>query len=622
MPVSQQGAINTTALIVPDLYVQIVPPSVSLLNGVPTNVLGIVGTAQWGPVNSASLVGSTADYARIHGSLQNRKYDMGTAVAAAVQQGAASMRCVRVTDGSDTAATAAIQSAGVAATGSVAFTANPVAATTLTLAGTVVTFVAGGAAGNQVNIGASLGVTLASLLAFLQASPDVNIDKFTFALNGNTLNLAALLPGVAGNTLTLATNVAGATASGATLAGGAAGTLALTLSGKYTGSLGNSLQATIAAGSQTGTAKVTLALSGFAPEVFDNIPGAGNALWLNMAAAINNGNSVARPASVLVSAVAGAAAGVAAYATSNFAGGTDGANNITGALLLGSDLGSRSGMYSLRSSGAAVAMLADCDDASTYAAQAAFGLSEGIYMVGVTPQGDTPAAAAAAKAAANIDSYAFKLLLGDWVYWSDPVNSITRVVSPQAFVAGLLANLSPEQSSLNKALYGIVATQRSIQSRPYAAAELQVLGQAGIDVIANPVPGGAYFGTRFGHNSSSNPVTNGDNYTRMTNYIAYTLNAGMGKFVGRLQSSRSDDPTRLQAKATVDGFLANMRQQGQVADFSTICDLSNNLAPRIATGYMQMDAKVQYLSVVEKFLVNMEGGQSVQVARTSTVAAN
>src|SRR6184192_3664747 len=108
MPVSQQGAINTTALIVPDLYVQIVPPSVSLLNGVPTNILGIVGTAQWGPVNSASIVGSAADYARIHGAVQNRKYDMGTAVSLAVLQGAANMRCVRVTDGTDVAATSAI----------------------------------------------------------------------------------------------------------------------------------------------------------------------------------------------------------------------------------------------------------------------------------------------------------------------------------------------------------------------------------------------------------------------------------------------------------------------------------------------------------------------------------
>ena len=620
MPVSQQGAINTTALIVPDLYVQIVPPSVSLLNGVPTNILGIVGTAQWGPVNSASLVGSAADYARIHGAVQNRKYDMGTAVSLAVLQGAANIRCVRVTDGTDVAASSAINAAGVAATGNVIFTTNPAAASTLTIAGTAITFVAAGPTGNQVLIGAATANTLANLLAFLQASTDVNLVKCSYGLASLTLNLTAVTGGVAGNSLTLTTTVAGATASGATLTGGVAATLGVTLTAKYTGTLGNSLQATIAAGSAAGSNKITLALPGYAPEVFDNITGAANALWVNLAAAINNGNSAIRTASVLCTAVAGPSVQAAASATSAFTGGTDGVTSITGATLVGADTGTRSGMYSLRASGASVAMLSDCDDSTTWTTQVSFGLSEGVYMVGVGPVSDTPVTAAANKAAAGIDSYAFKLLLGDWVYWSDPVNSVTRVVSPQGIVAGLLSNLSPEQSSLNKQVYGVVATARSIVGRPYSGAELQVLGQAGIDVITNPVPGGSYFGVRFGHNSSSNPVTNGDNYTRMTNYLAYTLNAGMGKYVGRLQSPRSDDPLRLQAKATVDSFIANMRQQAQVSDFSTICDLTNNTPSRIATGYLQMDVKVQYLSVVEKFLVNLEGGQSVQVARTSTVA--
>lgn len=102
MPIVQQGSINTTALIVPDLYVQIVPPQVTLLNGVPTNVLGVVGTATWGPVNSPTLIGNMAMYAQAFGAIQNRTYDMGTAVAVVVQQGANNFRCVRVTDGTDT----------------------------------------------------------------------------------------------------------------------------------------------------------------------------------------------------------------------------------------------------------------------------------------------------------------------------------------------------------------------------------------------------------------------------------------------------------------------------------------------------------------------------------------
>ena len=112
MPISQQGALNTTALIVPDLYVQIVPPQTTLLNGVPTDVLGVVGTAQWGPVGTPVTLGAMADYARAFGQLQNRKFDLGTAIASAVLQGAQNMRGVRVSDGTDTAASATVTATG------------------------------------------------------------------------------------------------------------------------------------------------------------------------------------------------------------------------------------------------------------------------------------------------------------------------------------------------------------------------------------------------------------------------------------------------------------------------------------------------------------------------------
>ncbi len=63
MPIVQQGSINTTALVVPDLYVQIVPPQNLMLNGVPTNVIGVVGTASWGPVGQPVIAATMADYA-------------------------------------------------------------------------------------------------------------------------------------------------------------------------------------------------------------------------------------------------------------------------------------------------------------------------------------------------------------------------------------------------------------------------------------------------------------------------------------------------------------------------------------------------------------------------------
>ena len=108
MPIVQQGSINTTALVVPDLYVQIVPPQNLVLNGVPTDVIGVVGTASWGPVGQPVIVTTMADYAQNFGPIVARKFDMGTQVATAVQQGAQNFRCVRVTDLTDTAAQAIV----------------------------------------------------------------------------------------------------------------------------------------------------------------------------------------------------------------------------------------------------------------------------------------------------------------------------------------------------------------------------------------------------------------------------------------------------------------------------------------------------------------------------------
>ncbi|MFC3111411.1 phage tail protein [Undibacterium arcticum] len=509
MPVVQQGSINTTALIVPDLYVQIVPPSVTLLNGLPTNILGVVGTATWGPANAPTVVGSMADYSRQFGAIQARKYDMGTAVAAAVLQGANNFRCVRVTDGTDVAATV---------------------------------------------------VVLATCITFTS---------------------------------------------------------------KYTGTLGNSAQVIVGTGSQANTSKATVTMPGQVPEVFDNIAGTANALWVNMAAAINNGQSGQRGPSQFIVATAGAGTTAPTLATYSLAGGTDGATTITGTVLLGVDTVPRKGMYALRNTNTSIAFLADCDDTTTFTNQVAYGYSEGTYMVGVTPAGDAIAAAVTAKATAGIDAYIFKYLLGDWVYFNDTVNNQVRLISPQGFVAGRLANLSPEQSSLNKPLYGIVGTQKSYQNLTYSSAELALLGVAGIDLITNPIPAGNSFGVRFGHNSSSNAVTNGDNYTRMTNYIAYTLNGGMGLFIGQLQS-----PTvRRSAAATISAFLEALTGQNMIGSadgtqpYSVQIDNTNNPQNRVALGYMQADVKVRYLSVIEKFIINVEGGQSVTINRQSVALA-
>jgi hypothetical protein len=102
----------------------------------------------------------------------------------------------------------------------------------------------------------------------------------------------------------------------------------------------------------------------------------------------------------------------------------------------------------------------------------------------------------------------------------------------------------------------------------------------------------------------------------MTNYEASTIGAGMGRFVGRLQSSQPNDPVRSDVKGTLDSFLQAQVDQKQIDSFTTQCDLNNNPPARIAAGYLQADVAVRYLSVVEKFIVNVQGGQTVVTKQT------
>lgn len=505
MPISQLGQLNTTALQVADVYVQIVPPQF-LLNGVPSSIVGLVGSAAWGPKNQPMIVGSPGQYSARFGAIQARAFDMGTYATIMFQQGATALKCVRVTDGTDAAATIVVQ------------------------------------------------------------------------------------------------------------------TTCITFTSKYTGSLANGCQVSISPGSKTGTFQVRVAQPYSPPEIFDNI-GLGltaNALWVEIARVINEGQSGFRSASELIVATAGIGTTAPATATVTLSGGTDGATGVDKDDLLGVDTVPRTGMYTLRGQDCSIGALCDLTDHTAWATVDAFGLQEGIFFGVSGAAGQSIATAKSNKVTAGTDSYGMKVLLGDFAYWQDTTNGVLRMVSPVPFWAGLVANLAPNQSSLNKRVLAIAGTQKSLTGIPYTQADLQELALSGIDTIANPVPGGNYFGFRNGRNASSNPVIRGENYTRMTNYIAATINRGIGIYIGQLQSA----DTRRRAKTTLDAFFAGLQQQGLIgtADglsdaFQTILDNSNNPQPRVALGYMQADVKVIYLSIIEFFLVNIEGGQSVTISR-------
>lgn len=106
------------------------------------------------------------------------------------------------------------------ASGNIAFAGQPAANDTITLNGTVITFVAGAPAPGQVQIGGDLPTTLTNLLNYLSASQDTQLVKFRYSVNNTTLYAWSAVTGTGGNALTLAKSGANITVSAATLTGG------------------------------------------------------------------------------------------------------------------------------------------------------------------------------------------------------------------------------------------------------------------------------------------------------------------------------------------------------------------------------------------------------------------
>jgi hypothetical protein len=633
MPTFLDGQQNLAALTVPGVYGDIILPT-PLLVGVPTNIEGLIGVGSWGPTNSIIPVTQSADCAISLGTPLVRTYDIATHVAAATQVGGSiGFFCIRVTDGTDTAAAGTIidslggngitltgrftgikgnqiqvsvqqgslinsymavvsfpgvqpeqfnniPSGAANATGSVIFSANPANNTTLTFGGTVVTFVNGTPSGNQVKIGGTLGVTLNNLILFLNGSADINISQAVYNLTQLTINVLYKVNGTVGNGFALATNVAGAVLSGTTLTGG-------------------SVQ--------------------------------GNGFWVTLTAAINSGNAFHGP-SLFVTATAGSGIGAPILSSPiNLTGGTDGASGVTDATLMGQDVLPRKGAYALRSTGVDAFTTIDLSTISYWAALGALALSENALCVVASPSGTSYQSTITARNNAGVDTPWIWIIAGDWPTFFDSFNSLSRLVNPTAFAIGILGNLSPQQSPLNKPLQGISSTQTSALGTTYGQTDLSLINTSGIDVIlpATQSPGGFYYSFATGRNASSNTAANGIEYTRMTDFLIRTATStAAGSFVGRLQSIQPTDQTRQQATDLFNGLSAQLASsqvglgingQGIIdKPWNVQCNLVNNPPNLQALGYLFLYWQVRYLNVVRYFVIKFQGGGNVNVTIQST----
>lgn len=110
----------------------------------------------------------------------------------------------------------------VAAAGSIVFSAQPGAGSTITINGVVWTFVSAAPAGNEIEIGATLAATVGNAATALNGSADPSVAAATYGTSGGTtLTVTHDTPGPGGNAFTLAASLtSNGTVSAPTLRGG------------------------------------------------------------------------------------------------------------------------------------------------------------------------------------------------------------------------------------------------------------------------------------------------------------------------------------------------------------------------------------------------------------------
>ena len=508
MSIVNFGSVNMAAQGAPGLTVQIVPPSNVSIAIAPTSVLGMVGVASWGPVNQPVAVGNLTNYNSIFGSVQVRKYDMATHIDVAQKQGANNFRCVRVTDGTDVAATVTIPSGEIA--GKSVFYTN---------------------LANAINLGLGVNVGASNTVTFNATSGVIN----------------AL----------------------------------------YSGSVGNTVVLTVSQGSKANTARVVVNRPNIRGELFDNIPFATGE--------------------------------VPVFTSYSLSGGTDGASGVTDATLIGTIV-PRTGMYALENQGSTVIDLVDCQTASLWTTCAQWGYGQGVLFSMAGPSGESLASASTNLESAGLDDYDIEVFLGDYLYYYDATNQVVRLVSPVAFHAGKRVSLTPNDSTLNKELYGILGSQKSglVGSgtlTAYTSAEVLAIELARLNVIGNPSPGGSYWSCLIGHTTSSDSGIWTENYTIMTFMIAKSINGSLGKYVG-LPITKS---LMQSAKSALLSMFSMLETYGYIGTtdgspaYAVVLDTSNNSVAQTGSNVLQANTSCNYQGIVEQFFVNTQGGSTVTI---------
>lgn len=581
------GQINPNATIAPGVVVQ---ESINqlLVTGVNTNLVGAVGTAIWGPVGSPVSVSSPSAFVQAFGVAQTVKHDMGTFVNAAALQGAtASYVCVRVTDGTDTAAVGLIKD-------------NQMVGQT----GAVLHGFYTGALGNHLQVTITAG-SLANTYNVTIGLPGVLTESFNNVPVSNGIytnfwqNLVAVInmgqSSLRGPSHLVTAMLTEGVASTAITAPGTGYTSA-TVSASGGGGQGFAGTVTLSGGAVTG---INITNRGYGYATAPTLMISGDGTGATATATISFTTS---PPST-------------ANNPYTFSGGTNGYTvasngydtNITSANLIGTSTAPRTGMYGLLNTNVNVFALVDNDDSTTFATEDAFAALNACQAVLTGPAGETVANAISTKSGAGISDNNVIYLRGNWCYFMDTANNgVVRLISPQGFYAGLMGNLSPELSPLNKQLVGIVNTQSSYANQVISDADTVSLMENGIESLEFPAPAGNIFAALTGKSGGTNLSDNNVNIQRMANFLGVSLSKSgvLGAYIGQLQTPAA----RRSARNALSAFLTNLNSLGQIEAFRVVLDATNNPNSRVVLGFMTAQVTVQLFSVIIVFLIDLTVG--------------
>lgn len=628
------GSINLAALQDPDLYLQVLQPP-PFLRGVPSDIIGVVGTASWGPVNIPTQLGSGQDATLSFGPISSLSlldpFDIATDLYLAFGQASSNATLggwgVRVTDGTDTPATVAVAGIASSAAQTATITGTITVGDTLTLTATTTALL-----GSPVSViyttktGDTLTLAAAGLVALVNSHPVLNVAG-VFASNvAGVISLfqpASLSPVIVWTRAVggAATEVITLSVGGTTTAGGVASAL-------FTGTLGAQCRMVIATNpSLANTVNVTV--SGFqgTAELFQNLPTAN--FWRALQSALLNGQSNNRgPSQWLRMTTINAAVGAPTVGTYNLTGGTDGRVNVTTSNMLGNSASNpRTGLWALSSltPAPAIVWMVGVTDQSACATLLAFNLANGTSSLFPFPTGTSTVTASNAVSSIGVADPSF-IYVKDSVYWQDPVNNLRRLSLPTPVAGGFWATQAPQNSPLNKAVQLVIGTERNdpvAGTNAYSPTEIGTLNIAGIMIISNPCPGGSYFGVRTAASTSPQPATAPVEYWRLTMFIARTLAGagGLGQFIGQLQSSVPGDDLRASVKMVLNSFAETLGNAGVIQSGIGFCEFSQsgsakfgngmNTPSSVAQHYLYALFRATYLSSVWYFVCSIQGGTTV-----------